>query len=251
MLTVHRHDRTLRFDDDGFVATPYVYRPIVDGRLYEETFLQYIRSLGLVGEYVDAGAHLGTHTIWFATVCPATHVHAFEPVDRYADVICRNVAVNALQDRVTVRRVGLGANAGRAMNYMAHEHQIGFTTGAAAGVTEEFPVVRLDDVVTGPVAMIKVDVEGMEAAVLQGATRILTEHRPVIFAEAHDPAAVKAIARRIECFGYRPTGRVFNSSPTYEFVARSLQGRERLWPLYGTALRALRWTRRRLRRLGI
>ena len=43
---------------------------------------------------------------------------------------------------------------------------------------------------------IKLDVEGGELAALQGATRILTEHRPVVFAEM--------LRRHARAFGYHP-----------------------------------------------
>jgi len=248
MLTLTRHDRTLHFDDAGFTELPYVYRPITQDRFYEEAFLQHIRSLGRIGQYIDVGAHLGTHTIWFATLCPATHVHAVEPVERYASVIRRNIAANGLGDKVTIHRTGLAAQRGRATNYMSPEHQLGFIDGEATGVTEEFPVERMDDVVRGPVAVIKLDVEGMEASVLQGASRILSRDRPVIFAEARTPEEAKEIGRQIAPFGYRPTGQVFNASPTYEFIAPARKGLERLRPAYRRLPDGLRSRLRRLAR---
>jgi FkbM family methyltransferase len=248
LLTLERDGVTLRFDVAGFTATPYVYRPITQGRLYEDTFLEHIRALHRVGQYVDVGAHLGTHTVFFAELCPATHVHAFEPVGRYADVIRRNVAANTLGDRVTVHQIGLAERPGRASNYLSPEHQMGFVAGEAAGVTEEFAVKRLDDVVRSPVAVIKLDVEGMESAVLAGATRILSRHRPVVFAEAHTPAQARALAQQLVRFGYRTTGRIFNSTPTYEFVARPRQGWERLRPAYARLPAAVRSRLRRLTR---
>jgi hypothetical protein len=44
-------------------------------------------------------------------------------------------------------------------------------------------VERLDDLVTGPVDVVKIDVEGAEAACLRGAERILREHRPLVIFE--------------------------------------------------------------------
>jgi FkbM family methyltransferase len=244
MLTLTRHGRTLNFDDAGFKDTPYVYRPLARGKLYEERFLEYIRSLAKPGEYVDVGAHLGTHSIWFAAMCPSTRVHSFEPVSRYAEVVRRNVAANALGDKVTVHQTGLGAESGQASNYMSVEHQIGFVDDARQGVTETFPVLRMDDVVQGAVALIKLDVEGMEVEVLRGATRILAEHRPIIFAEAQDVAEAKAIAVLLAAFGYRPTSRVFNASPTYEFSTEPVSSWSRLRATGCGILPALRVARR-------
>jgi hypothetical protein len=72
MLTVSRHGQTLHFDVTGFSAMPYVYRPLVEGKLYEEAFLEYVRSLGKVGQYVDVGSHLGMHSLWFTLAIPAS-----------------------------------------------------------------------------------------------------------------------------------------------------------------------------------
>jgi FkbM family methyltransferase len=219
VLSVRRHGVELRFDDDGFIETPYVYRPMLKGQVYEETFLEHIRSLAVAGTYVDVGAHLGTHSIWFAALCPATHVHAFEPVGRFADVVRRNVALNGMQDRVTVHQVGLSDAAGDATNRLSPEHQMGFVDVAEAR-DETFPIMRLDDVLRRrQIALMKLDVEGMEAAVLRGAKRMLSRHRPVVYAEAHDSAALVGITAALAPSGYQATGRVFNSSPTHEFAA--------------------------------
>ena len=72
----------------------------------------------------------------------------------------------------------------------------------------------------------------MEAAVLRGASRILSRHRPVVYAEAHDAAAVAEITQALAPHGYRHTGRVFNASPTYEFVAPARRRGDRLRPLW-------------------
>jgi FkbM family methyltransferase len=45
-------------------------------------------------------------------------------------------------------------------------------------------LVRLDDVVTEPVGFIKIDVEGHEIAVFEGAQRMLNEHKPILLIES-------------------------------------------------------------------
>jgi len=256
-LTIARHGVTLRFDTSSFASgLPYVYEPITRGRLYEERFLEYIQALTRPGGYVDVGAHLGTHTVWFATECKSTHVYAFEPVARYADVVEQNVELNGLAAKVTVRRVGLADEPGRATNYLSPEHQMGFVADAA-GVTEEFPVERMDDLVTSPIAVIKIDVEGMEAAVLRGAKRILSKYKPVVFAECHTVEAADALAAQLRQFGYQPTGRVFNATPTYEFQVVPSRSHERVrWvlerlrPVFARLpVRVRKWLRSRSRGL--
>jgi FkbM family methyltransferase len=254
MLTVSRHGVDLRFDTTGFAETPYVYRPLLKAAVYEEPFLAHIRSLDRAGVYVDVGAHLGTHTLWFAALCPATHVHAFEPVGRFAEVLRRNVAANGLSGKVTVHQTGLSDRKGLASNMLSPEHQLGFAAEPTTA-REDFAVTRLDRVrLRGPVVVIKLDVEGMEAAVLRGASRILSRHRPVVYAEAHHADAVADIAQALAPFGYRHTGRVFNASPTYEFMAPPRRPGDRLRPLWrrlpAGLRRVARRTVRRVRRLA-
>jgi FkbM family methyltransferase len=218
MLTIQRHGVTVRFDETGFTQLPYVYLPLERGKLYEEAFLEHIRSLDLVGAYVDVGAHLGTHTLWFAMLCRSTIVHAIEPIARYADVVDRNVAANGLEGRVVVHRVGVSDSAAPASNYLSREHQVGFVANAEP-VRESFATVRLDELVERPVVLIKLDIEGMELLAIRGAERLLQD-RPVVFAEAHADEELDAIHELLAQRGYRATGRVFNASPTYEWVAR-------------------------------
>src|SRR5262245_34153210 len=46
---------------------------------YERAMLEAIKDLNLEGIYVDAGAHVGNHTVYFAQECPSTKVIAVEP----------------------------------------------------------------------------------------------------------------------------------------------------------------------------
>lgn len=242
MLTVTRHGVELRFDDSGFAEPPYVYGPLLKGSVYEEAFLEHIRGLDRRGAYVDIGAHLGTHTVWFATMCPSTHVHAFEPVARFARVVRRNVAANGLGDRVTVHQVGLSDRAGRATSRLSPEHQVGFDADAD-WAEESFDIVRLDRALPrDPVAVMKLDVEGMEAQALRGAARVLSRHRPVVYCEAHSPEHVAEIEAVLRPYGYRATGKVFNASPTYEFAAPPRTGKEHLRPLWVRLPQPLRRT---------
>src|SRR6185295_9088523 len=50
-------------------------------------------------------------------------------------------------------------------------------------------------------AVLKIDVEGGEAAVLDGAYRLLSDARPILFVDCHGTNA--AVAERLESLGYR------------------------------------------------
>jgi hypothetical protein len=229
MLTVTKHDVTMRFADEEYTETPYVFRPMLDGKVYEEGFLDHIRSLDVAGVYVDVGAHLGTHTIWFAMQCPSTHVHAFEPIRRYARAVATNAELNGVAEKVTVHEIGL--DDGRT-DLAVH------TSGL------EFPTARLDDLVEEPVAVLKMDVEGMEVRVLDGARRILERDRPEIFAEAFTTDERQTLEAALEPYGYRNAGQVsVSGQPVFRFTARPGDSARlrRLWRRFPASLRTKAW----------
>lgn len=224
LITVCRYGREIRFPDvPGATDIPYMYQPFMAGRWYEERFLEHVRRIGRSGVYVDAGANVGTATTWFAMLCPSTHVHAIEPVGRFADQLERVIVANDLSRHVTLHRLGVSDKPGTATNYLDRSHQVGFDANPV-GRDETFSVATLDELVTDPVAVIKVDVEGMENRVLKGASRILESDRPIVYFEAFNRARLREVTKVLEPFGYSPTGNVFNSTPTYEFSTEPSSG---------------------------
>lgn len=207
MITVTHDGIEVRFDDTGVDARSpgLVHGALLKGRFYEEPFLRHIRSLRLTGCYLDIGAFIGTHTLYFSMICGADRVHAFEPRPHIMERLERNVRLNGVQDRVVLHRVALGEGVG----------EMSLTFG---GRTDRVPAARLDDLVQDRVAVMKMDVEGMEPQVLRGAARLIRQSRPVIFAEAGTQAEYEAVEEVLRGMKYVPTGGVWNATPTYEFV---------------------------------
>lgn len=208
MIELELDGRTVRFDDTGIDpdVPDVIYGSLRKGAFYEYTFLHYVRSLGLQGVYVDVGAYVGTHTVFFAMFCRATRVHAFEAQPVFHTRLVTNTGLNGLADDVRTHRVALSDRSGGEVTLTFDEE------------TAVAPVQRLDDLVDEPVAVIKIDVEGMEPQVIAGARRTIRRSHPVVFAEARTPAEYVAMCAELRRVGYRWTGRVFNASPTYEFV---------------------------------
>lgn len=207
MLTVEYDGVRCHFDDSRMnrERPGSIWTPLLAGRFYEEAMLGYIRSKNIAGCYVDVGSNIGTHALFFAVACPSTHVYAFEPRDPFYDELVRNVRLNDVSDRVTTSRFALASHSG-------------LVTTEMMGREFRFEARRLDDVVRHRVAVLKIDVEGMEPAVLAGAPRVLTQDRPVIFAEAGTEADYRALEPCLADFDYRASGRVWNATPTYEFL---------------------------------
>lgn len=181
------------------------------GTWYERDMLDYIRSLKIGGYYVDCGANLGNHSAYFATQTEAVHVFAIEPSPHNIQKCTEFLAVNGLLEKVSLLPIA-GAS---------HKGIIEFDLQINLHDTWRIRAYAscLDDILPMGIGLMKIDVEGAEVDLLQGCSRILTKDRPRLFVEALSSAELKAIKRIIEPYGYRETGRVFNPSPTYEFVA--------------------------------
>jgi FkbM family methyltransferase len=121
--------------------------------------------------FIDAGANVGTYTVLASGVCGARTL-AVEADAKTGEQLARNVDVNHIANPVVIKLVALGASEGTAL----------FTTSFGAMnkvVSAEGPGVRpvrqatLDSLVgTACPTALKLDVEGHEEQVLQGAGQL-------------------------------------------------------------------------------
>jgi FkbM family methyltransferase len=148
---------------------------------------------------IDVGANLGYMTAAMAQcVGPAGQVWAFEPVDETYELleVCR--ALNGF-DQVTTARLALGAAEGSAEITYDRRHS-GLATmhpERVGGEAQRVTVRTLDALVAAGEApprpaLVKIDVEGHELDVLQGAQATIGEGRPAIVFEVNERAATAA-----------------------------------------------------------
>lgn len=135
----------------------------MDGFWYEAENLEYIRSLQVTGTYVDAGAYIGSHTLFFWEFCPAERVYSFEPqVGAYAK-LKENLQANNLSTSYAIN-CALAASAGSGSMRTPDPGNRGgtFLQGGS-----EVSVLPLDSFQTGA-KLIKIDVEGADYGVILG-----------------------------------------------------------------------------------
>jgi FkbM family methyltransferase len=178
--------------------------------LYGEWAESELELLGLfltAGDLVlDVGANVGTHTVFFARrVGAGGRVHAFEPQRIVFQTLCANVALNSLTN-VHAHQAAVGRAAGTARLPPIDYHQAANFGGVALdGVTEgeSVPVMSLDELDLPRCKLLKMDVEGMELAALEGARSLIERCRPMIYLENNDARRSRALIEALAAHRYR------------------------------------------------
>jgi FkbM family methyltransferase len=149
----------------------------------------------------DIGAQAGFYTLFFSRLTgDRGKVFAFEPCAYEARFLIDHVRLNHLdnvrvvQAAVWEKRELLPMSSDRGMC----ENRVGDDPGATLMV----PTISLDSSGLPVPDLIKMDVEGAEAAVLRGAQRTLREARPVLFVAVHGDEQRKSCAIILRDAGY-------------------------------------------------
>jgi FkbM family methyltransferase len=197
---------------------------------YEGHLAELFRCLVSSGDRcVDVGANVGVHTVRLAKlVGTAGEVIAIEPDAGVAKRTRCNITLNHLANA----RVVNAAASDQAGHMRLYRPDPSDTNRARASLLRHpyltgdpvtVPVLTIDGICDGPVALIKIDVEGHEAAVLRGATAVIAGHAPSIVFEYAPELLAEAVQapfgwlaeRGYELFGIR-------------WIRRSVTGRGRL-----------------------
>lgn len=160
------------------------------------------------GVFYDVGANAGFYSL--LATRRAARIVAFEPDTRARALLLRHIALNHLGDQVAVEPVAVNHRVGDFPFDERENAAISSLAGVKGSLLREAPdpiathlvhTTTLDVAAFGgghaPPDIVKIDVEGAEALVLQGASRLLAERRPTFFIELHGPADddVRAILR--------------------------------------------------------
>ena len=188
------------------VARPHQFSAVwtvYDG-VHEWEELQFcLRYLRPGDHFVDVGANVGVFSTLVGTRIPGVHITAVEPFPPVRADLVANLAFNDLD--VTVVEAAVSDSGGRrtfevlardVLNRLAPPNagveavaadETTSTTGSGHGKTGIIvPVTTVDELVgADPPALVKIDVEGSELLVMQGARRLLADQAaaPVLLFE--------------------------------------------------------------------
>jgi FkbM family methyltransferase len=155
---------------------------------------------------VEVGANIGPHTVFLAqAVWPGGWVMAFEPQRIVFQTLCANLALNHIIN-VDARQIAVGDAPGTILvpllNF-AQENNFGGLWLGTHTVGEPVPVITLDSLNLARCDFLKIDVEGMEKQVLDGAAATLARCQPVLYVENDRPDKSADLIRTIDALGYR------------------------------------------------
>jgi FkbM family methyltransferase len=165
--------------------------------------LKHLAQQGMV--IADVGANVGAYTLLLAKQAGTDgRVLAFEPNPEVYRRLVLNIQANGFQDRVSLSRLALSQAAGIATLHVPrkafHHRGIASLHVYSKELTDEVEVEvgTLDEQAIRLGAykldLIKVDTEGNDSSVLQGAMDTISKHMPVIIFEANRVAHQRAMA---------------------------------------------------------
>ena len=210
-------DLRFRVDRAAYMSSVIYWRGI---HSYGEASL-IRRFLPSDGVFLDVGANQGELTLVAARRAPHGRVIAFEPIPQWFALLSENVRLNGLE-HVTLVPVALSSREDTLEMFTSddvclhasfHEGLSTFHRTTYRDVpVGRFPTVPLDlysqrEGLTR-VDMIKIDVEGAERAVLEGARATLDRLRPTLILELNEETfgsagySSEAIAQPLRSMGY-------------------------------------------------
>lgn len=208
---------TVQFDDVvstvyGYEPTEYISSYLAKGTFYEKPLLSYIRDnyKGALS-IVDVGANIGNHAVFFHDVMGVKDITCFEPnPENY-----RRLQKSAPFAQTFALAL---AESGHPVESISSPHNMG-ASYCISNISGNVQAERLDEFDLSP-DIIKIDAEGMECAVLKGATDTIKKHRPVMFVEHNDLQHLYKFNRVLQDIGveYRIKPFVTETWEVFEYI---------------------------------
>lgn len=158
------------------------------GSFYEqEELTQLQKIMPENGIFVDIGANVGNHSLFFAKYCGAKKVYPFEPNPPAFNTLIQNVLVNQLEDTIDLRFIGVGVSDANGGGFAMEERRSNLGAAKMLEGQGDLAVYRGDELLADiQPDFVKIDVEGMEIKVLSGLSGVLNRCKPMIFIEVDE-----------------------------------------------------------------
>ncbi|MBU1369875.1 MAG: FkbM family methyltransferase [Bacteroidetes bacterium] len=188
--------KLLGFDSYLFLFSLFVINTLKWNKK-EGDFLHFLNLIPETGTILDIGANIGIMSVWLGKNRPQAQIISFEPIPHNIKALRKVLEFYKLKN-VTVVEKALGNSNGevnmvmpvldkvkmQGLSHVVHESITEFNKGKSFTT----PITTLDDCellknTTSAVTAIKLDVENFEFFVLDGAKKIISKYRPLIYTE--------------------------------------------------------------------
>ena len=179
----------LTYPKDNCIISDVISKNKVWEPHMHKIFEKYISKDSIV---LEGGCHIGTHTLKLAIL--SKHVLAFEPMIKSNTILQKNLKINNITN-VTVHNEGLSNKSD-----ITYYEWIGYNNPGASGLTnnpmgkpnyentnsDRYPIklITIDSLQLDKLDFIKLDVEGYEINVIEGAINTIKKCNPIITIEA-------------------------------------------------------------------
>jgi FkbM family methyltransferase len=220
ILDLENPHRLVKARHGWFLANPkdvYLGRALLNYGEYSEMEWQLLEQLLRPGlDAVEIGANIGSHTVPMARRLAALKrrllVVEAQPV--IFQSLCANIALNGFSN-VLAENLACTDRPGT-LTFSPPDYHGEFNFGGVAmrqdgGGSQSVRAARLDDIIPPGFlpGLIKIDVEGFERKVLEGAGATIARHRPIIYLEndrrEHSRALIEHLwAANYTCYWHTP-----------------------------------------------
>lgn len=194
-------------NNDDFVAQTYFKN---GPNAYESFSLQIWTAIAKQSPVVfDVGAYTGVYSLAAASANPRTKIYAFEPLTRVFNRITINKDVNKLSN-INIFNVAVSNEIGSTrLNVYSGESILVTGSSIIDDATDrivhdivDVPVTTLDEFVatqqiTAKIPLIKIDAEGAEHLILEGAETLINSNTPTILCEFLPVAKTEQIEKML------------------------------------------------------
>ena len=210
--TKSRYGTFVHFQNDDPIGSCLYYY----GEWAQQEMDLFDQILTQQSNVIDVGANIGTHTVYFSSKCNQGTIVAIEPQIYIFEMLATNILVNGCYNTIPIH-AGVSDKAGKAnltninpfseqqkVNYGEYKVQLDSENGL------ETNIIVLDQFINMPkFNLLKIDVEGLEVSVLNGAKKLIKQHRPFLYLEFNNKDGNDQLLEKIYQLGYIPFWHVY------------------------------------------
>jgi len=160
-------------------------KDILSGTVWEEHIVNFLnRNITESDVFVDVGSNYGWHSLLTSKKCK--RVYSFEPQKEIYNIQELNIKQNNIKN-IELFNIGLGNENSTSfmpcVDYSLTAININFGDQSISTSGNEISVKTLDSIIKEKIDFIKIDAQGYEKFVLEGAINLIEQYHPILIVE--------------------------------------------------------------------